>query len=63
MALAFAAGAGNLTCMRTLLELGADAATVNGKGVPHAIHKAAHSGAHTRSFVCVAKVCCIMREP
>ena len=46
-ALAFAAGAGDLTCMRALLELGANAATANSKGGPQAIHRAAHSGAHT----------------
>ena len=46
-ALAFAAGAGDLMCMKTLLELGADAATANSKAGPQAIHRAAHSGAHT----------------
>ena len=50
-ALGFAAGTGNLACVKTLLELGADAAHPNSKGGPQAVHRAAASGVPPSTFV------------
>ena len=39
-----------MACVRTLLELGADASHTNVKGGPQPMHRAAASGLHVLSF-------------
>lgn len=60
-ALAYAAGIGDVTCMKVLLELGANAALPNGTAGPQAIHRAAASGMCKASPLCssLSWLCCM----